>query len=73
MRIVSGEQVLGLASPGQFSKLDLPKLLDDPANIADNLYAYIQGFSPGAREVLDRFDFAVARCLNRPCSAISGA
>ena len=28
-------------------------------NIADNLHAYIQGFSPGAREVLDRFDFAV--------------
>jgi type I restriction enzyme M protein len=41
------------------SKLDLPKLLDDPPNIADNLHAYIQGFSPGAREVLDRFDFAV--------------
>jgi type I restriction enzyme M protein len=41
------------------SKLDLPKLLDDPANIADNLHAYIQGFSPGAREVLERFDFAV--------------
>ena len=50
---VSGEQFYNT------SKLDLPKLLDDPANIADNLHAYIQGFSPGAREVLDRFDFAV--------------
>lgn len=50
---VSGEQFYNV------SKLDLPKLLDDPANIADNLHAYIQGFSSGAREVLDRFDFAV--------------
>jgi type I restriction enzyme M protein len=41
------------------SRLDLPKLLDDPGNIAENLHAYIQGFSPGARDVLDRFDFAV--------------
>jgi type I restriction enzyme M protein len=41
------------------SKLDLPKLLDDPEYIAANLMAYIQGFSLGAREVLDHFDFAV--------------
>jgi type I restriction enzyme M protein len=56
------EPVLCAMSGEQFynvSKLDLPKLLDDPANIADNLHAYIQGFSPGAREVLDRFDFAI--------------
>ena len=33
------------------------ELLDDPANIADNLRAYIAGFSPGARDVLDKFDF----------------
>jgi type I restriction enzyme M protein len=54
--------ILEAAAGQQFynvSRLDLPKLLDDPANIADNLYAYIQGFSPGAREVLERFDFAV--------------
>jgi type I restriction enzyme M protein len=50
---VSGEQFYNI------SKLDFPKLLDDPSNIADNLHAYIQSFSPGAREVLDRFDFAV--------------
>ncbi|MGD0273088.1 MAG: class I SAM-dependent DNA methyltransferase [Gaiellaceae bacterium] len=56
------EPVLCAISREQFyntSKLDLPKLLDDPANIADNLMAYIQGFSLGAREVLDHFDFAV--------------
>ena len=54
LQAVSGEQFYNT------SKLDLPTLLDDPANIADNLMAYIQGFSLGAREVLDRFDFAVA-------------
>src|SRR5207249_4426992 len=53
LEAVSGEQFYNT------SKLDLPKLLDDPANIADNLHAYMQGFSPGAREVLERFDFAV--------------
>ena len=55
------------------SPLDLPKLLDDPANIADNLRAYIQGFSPGARDVLDKFDFAVQidRLTSRTCSTWS--
>src|SRR6056297_440778 len=37
---------------------DLPKLLDDPDHIADNLRAYIHGFSPEAQEILDRFEFA---------------
>jgi type I restriction enzyme M protein len=61
LEAVSGEQFFNV------SRLNLPKLLDDPANIADNLMAYIQGFSPGAREVLDRFDFAVqVERLNRP-------
>jgi hypothetical protein len=50
---VSGEQFFNT------SKLDLPKLIDDPANIDANLHAYIQSFSRGAREVVDRFDFAV--------------
>src|SRR6476660_9248052 len=53
LEAVAGEQFFNV------SRLDLSKLLDDPANIADNLHAYIQGFSPGAREVLERFDFAV--------------
>lgn len=39
------------------SKYDFTKLLDEPDRIADNLRAYIAGFSPEAREVLDRFDF----------------
>jgi type I restriction enzyme M protein len=40
------------------SKFDIPKLLDDPDHIADNLRAYIHGFSPEAQEILDRFEFA---------------
>jgi type I restriction enzyme M protein len=68
-RIKNVEPVLCAVSGQQFynvSKLDLPRLLDDPANIADNLLGYIQGFSLGAREVLDRFDFAVqVERLNR--------
>lgn len=49
---VSGEQFYNV------SKLDLPKLLDDPGQIAGNFMGYMHGFSPGAREILDRFDFA---------------
>ena len=41
------------------SPLDFQRLLDDPAQIAGNLRAYIAGFSTGAREVIDRFDFDV--------------
>ena len=48
---VSGEQFYNT------SKLDLPRLLDDPANIADNLRAYLAGFSEVARETIDKFDF----------------
>src|SRR5579864_5060902 len=39
------------------SKLTLPKVLDDPGHIADNLLAYVAGFSSGARDVLEKFDF----------------
>ncbi len=39
------------------SPLDFSRLLDDPAQVAGNLRAYIAGFSSGAREVLDKFDF----------------
>jgi hypothetical protein len=39
------------------SKFDFAKLLDDPDSIRGNLLDYIAGFSPEAREVLDRFDF----------------
>jgi type I restriction enzyme M protein len=50
---VSGEQFYNV------SKLDLPKLLDDPSNIADNLRAYIAGFSETARDIIQKFDFDV--------------
>jgi len=33
------------------------KLLDDPDNIARNLVAYIQGFSPKAKEIFEKFKF----------------
>lgn len=39
------------------SPFDLTRLLDDPENVADNLREYVAGFSPNAREILDRFDF----------------
>jgi type I restriction enzyme M protein len=39
------------------SKLDLAKLLGDQDHIRQNLYAYIQAFSPAARDIFERFDF----------------
>lgn len=33
------------------------KLLGDAPNIAGNLIAYIQGFSPRARDIFDKFEF----------------
>jgi type I restriction enzyme M protein len=39
------------------SPLDLPKLLGDQDHIRENLYAYIQAFSPAARDIFERFDF----------------
>ena len=39
------------------SPLDLPKLLGDQDHIRQNLYAYMQGFSPAARDIFERFDF----------------
>lgn len=51
LRQTSGEQFFNT------SPLDLRRLLDDPASIADNLRAYIAGFSESARDVMERFDF----------------
>ena len=48
---VAGEQFFNT------SPLTLSKVLDDPNNVADNLHAYIAGFSAGARDVLEKFDF----------------
>ncbi|MDZ4377121.1 MAG: class I SAM-dependent DNA methyltransferase, partial [Xanthomonadaceae bacterium] len=39
------------------SPLDLPKLLGDQDHIRQNLYAYVQAFSPEARDIFERFDF----------------
>jgi type I restriction enzyme M protein len=39
------------------SKLDFPKLTDDPANIAPNLQHYIASFSVRAREIIEYFGF----------------
>ena len=39
------------------SKLDFKRLLDDPTHAAGNLRAYIAGFSPSARDVIDAFGF----------------
>lgn len=39
------------------SPLDLIKLLGDQDHIRENLYAYIQGFSPAARDIFERFEF----------------
>ena len=39
------------------SKLDLPKLLGDPNQLAPNLNAYINGFSKNVREIMERFAF----------------
>src|SRR5437762_373790 len=61
-RIENVEPVLQAISGEQFfntSPLDFKKLLDDPANIADNLRAYIGGFSSAARDITEKFDFGV--------------
>src|SRR4051812_6567529 len=39
------------------SKLDLPRLLDDPNQLAPNLNSYINGFSPNVRAIMEKFDF----------------
>jgi len=39
------------------SRFDFPKLLADPNHIKDNLRDYINGFSPNAQEIMERFDF----------------
>ena len=39
------------------SPLDLPKLMGDQDHIQENLYAYIQAFSPEVRDIFECFDF----------------
>jgi type I restriction enzyme M protein len=54
------EPVLEKVSGEQFyntSPLAFKRLLDDPSMIADNLRSYLAGFSPSARDVIDKFKF----------------
>jgi type I restriction enzyme M protein len=58
-RVHNVDPVLRQASGEQFynvSPLTMARLLDDPPSIADNLRSYMLGFSPGARDVLQKFD-----------------
>lgn len=61
-RIENVEPVLQAAADQQFfntSRLTFTKLLDDPDRIADALGSYVGGFSRGAKDVIEKFDFAV--------------
>jgi type I restriction enzyme M protein len=40
------------------SDLDLRKLMGDQDHISQNLYAYIQAFSPAVRDIFERFSFS---------------
>jgi len=58
--ITTTELLLREAAGQQFfnrSRLDFPRLLDDPGNIASLLRGYIDGFSGLARRALDHFEF----------------
>ncbi|AJX30051.1 type I restriction-modification methylase [Burkholderia pseudomallei] len=50
-------RIVGDAKFYNTSPLDLVKLLGDQDHIRQNLYAYIQAFSPAARDIFERFDF----------------
>jgi len=39
------------------SELDMKRLMGDQDHIKENLYAYIQGFSPEVRDIFECFDF----------------
>jgi len=39
------------------SPMDMGKLVGDADHIAQNLYAYIQAFSPAVRDIFERFEF----------------
>lgn len=51
---VGGERSQPLYNISPFT---FQKLLGDPPNIANNLLAYIHGFSPRARDIFEKFDF----------------
>lgn len=39
------------------SPLDMKKLMGDQDHIKENLFAYVQGFSPAVRDIFESFDF----------------
>ena len=39
------------------SPLDMKKLMGDQDHIRENLFAYIQAFSPAVRDIFERFEF----------------
>ena len=39
------------------SRLDFPKLLQDPNNVAANLTGFLHGFSANVRDIMERFRF----------------
>ncbi len=43
------------------SRLDFPKLLDDPNHLAKNVAGYISAFSSNVRDIMDRFAFGEHR------------
>jgi type I restriction enzyme M protein len=58
-RVENVDPVLCGITGAQFynaSPLDLRKVLNDPAQVAGNLRAYLGGFSAGARDVMEKFD-----------------
>jgi type I restriction enzyme M protein len=61
-KVQNVEPVLCAVSNEQFfntSPMDFQKLLDDPGQVAGHLRSYVAGFSTGAREVIDKFNFDV--------------
>jgi type I restriction enzyme M protein len=41
------------------SSLDMKKLMGDQDHIRENLYSYIQAFSPAVRDIFERFEFHI--------------
>ena len=41
------------------SPFDMRKLMGDHDHIRENLFAYVQGFSPAVRDIFERFEFVV--------------
>lgn len=57
--IIPDPFVLRVAGQSFFnvSPLDMKKLIGDQDHISQNLYSYINGFSPAVRDVFERFEF----------------